>query len=92
MVVIHLGIPRAAHRQIKPAMAGKQRQHMIQEAAAGIDLRPARAIQIDGQRDIGFRRLAADFGFSHACASFSISPVAAISASICSRVPMVMRT
>ena len=39
---------------------GQQRQHVVEEADAGRDLRRGRAVEIDLQADIGFGRLAFD--------------------------------
>ena len=46
VVVIHIGIAHTFHRQIKLAVGGKEGQHMVQKAAAGIDGALAGAVQI----------------------------------------------
>ncbi len=49
-------------------MLGQQRQHVVEEADAGRDLRGAGPIEIEIQLDRGFGRLALDVG--GACHAF----------------------
>ena len=90
MVVIHPRIPVTGHGQVKAAVPRKQREHMVQKAAAGVDFRRAAAIQTERQGDIRLRGGSVDRGRSHLAASHSFLTVA-IKVSICSRVPMVIR-
>ena len=77
----------AGNDQVKPSVAGKQRQHMVQKTAAGIDLGNAGAVQVQCQENIGFRGGPLDIGSSHT-ASSRISFMAVMKADICSSSPM----
>ena len=83
----NVGIALAANVQVKAAVAAEQLQHVIQEAAAGVHLIHAFAVQLQAQSDVGFGCFALDLCISQA-PSFSRT---AIRVSISCWVPMVMR-
>ena len=90
MVVVHIRVALAGNGQIKFSMGGKQGQHMIQKAHAGLDGAFSGAVQVQGQRNMGFRGFAADFSNSHGHSS-NTARIADKHWSICASVPMVMR-
>jgi hypothetical protein len=67
VVEIDMRVPGRAHGHVDQRMAGELLQHMIEEADAGGDLVPARAVELDGDGDLGFAGVALDFGCSHGC-------------------------
>ena len=60
VVIVNVGIPRAGERKVKSAVTGKEREHMVKEAAARLDLCLA-AAATEGQGDIGLCGLSFDF-------------------------------
>ena len=92
VVVIHPGVPLAFHSEVKPAVAGEEGEHVVQKAAAGIDLAFSGAVQVQLQLDIGLRGFAGNFRRSHGQASFTMSRTRWRKPSICSLEPMVTRT
>lgn len=73
VVRVDVQIALAADCEVKAAVQRKQRQHVVEEADAGVYLGPARAVQLEAELDGGLRRLAADFTVSHVLSSVSIS-------------------
>ena len=65
VVVIHLGVPLTGYGQVESSVAGKQGEHMVQEAAAGIDFAFPGAVQVQPEGDLGLRGVSDDFGCSH---------------------------
>ena len=60
VVLIDVQVALRSDRQVAGRVLGQQRQHVIEEADAGGDLRLAGAVEIQFQLDRGFRRLAVD--------------------------------
>ena len=90
VMVIHPGVALARKRQVKLAVLGKEGQHVIQKAAAGVDFTFAGAVDGQGQVDIGFRSFADDGSGFHRVSSMIMSMVW-INAAISLSLPMVMR-
>ena len=65
VVVVYLGVAVAGHVQVKTAMLGKEGQHVLQKAHAQVEMAFAGAVQVQGQGDIGFARLAGQRCLSH---------------------------
>ena len=65
VVIIHLHVPVAGEHQVKPAVPGKQFQHVVQKAAAGVHLIDPRPVQIQGQIDLGLGGVAFHSYFPH---------------------------
>jgi len=75
MVHVDVQVALAAHSEVDGGMLGKAFQHVIEEADTGFDIGLARAIEIEGDRNIGFLRLAGDGG----CAVFNhLEPYSAL--------------
>ena len=53
VVTIHLQIPFHLTFQVKKAMSGKSLQHMVEKTNAGVYLRPAAAVQIQSNLNVG---------------------------------------
>ena len=87
MVIVHLNVALTFYRQIELTVKGQQLQHVVEKPHAGVDVRLARAVQVQFQGDLGFFGVPFNGRLSHVHISF----VASISFSICSRLPMVMR-
>ena len=62
MVHVDVQVALAADREVDGGMLGEAFQHVIEEADTGFDIGLAGAIKIEGDRDIGFLRLAVDGG------------------------------
>jgi len=93
MVVVHLRIARAAHAQVKAGMGGKEGEHVVQKAAAGADVALSRAVEVQGEGNVGLGGFALDGRASHDIVlSDRMARVSSTRRRICSRVPMVMRT
>ena len=93
VVVVHICVSLADDGKIEPPVAGKQREHMVQEAHAGIDLRLSRPVQAQAEGDVGLGGLSFYLGASHIATplSVSIARTAPSRMSICALVPTVMR-
>ena len=52
VVRIHVQIALRLHGQIEQAVVGEQRQHVVEEADAGVHLRLAPAVDLQGQVDL----------------------------------------
>ena len=65
VVVVDLGVAGASQGQIKAAVLGKEGQHMVQKADAGLHLACAGAVQAEAKRDGGLRCRAVDLSSSH---------------------------
>ena len=57
VVEINVHIPIHREVEVDEPVAGKQRQHVIEERDASLDLRGPGSIKVDGQGDVGFARL-----------------------------------
>ena len=75
----------------EPAVRREQREHVVEKADAGGNFALPGAVQIQRQADLGLRSVARDRALSHGVSSFISASTAASSASICARVPTVMR-
>ena len=74
VMVVDEGVPLADDGQVKPAVRGEEREHVVKEADAGADVAFARSVELKGQSNIGFGGSAPDFCVSHddvSCLSFS---------------------
>jgi hypothetical protein len=60
VVLVHVQVARHAHRHVDQRMARKLFDHVIEKADAGGHVIGARAVEVDRDRDVGFRRLARD--------------------------------
>src|SRR6185369_6328556 len=75
---VDMKIALRLHIEVDQAVAGELLQHVIQETDAGRDFRPAGAVEIDGNRDLGLLGLARHRSLPHRpnpsirsfCASF----------------------
>src|SRR6266540_1711225 len=89
-MVVYVGIACCLDRQIKQAVLGKQRQHVIEERHTRVDLRNAAAVNGESQHNIGLRCLAGDgryaFGITF-CHASRVSRRTRISSSV----PTLMR-
>ena len=92
VVIVHLRIALTGNGKVKAAVCGKKRQHVVQKPAAGIDLGFSRAFKRKRKADVRFCCCAVYRCGAHAVSPFRMSSMAAKSTSICSGVPMVMRT
>ena len=92
VVIVHLRIALTGNGKVKAAVCGKKRQHVVQKPAAGIDLGFSRAFKRKRKADVRFFCGAVYRCGAHAASPFRMSSMAAKSTSICSGVPMVMRT
>src|SRR5271166_5994435 len=98
VVLVHVEIAVRLQLQVERAVARNQLQHMVEKTDSAADL--GATVAFDGQRDanVGFFGLAMNAGVPHAvtsvpsCSSAVTSRKAAISRSVCSAVPIVMRT
>ena len=54
--------PAAVDRQVEGRVLGQQREHVVEKADAGGDLRLADAVEQQFQLDVGFRRFAVESG------------------------------
>ena len=53
MVVVHIGIAAADHIDVKVAVPGKEREHVVEKAAAGVAAADAGAVEAERQGDVG---------------------------------------
>ncbi len=53
VVVVDVQVPRAGQLQIEAAVLDQRRQHVVEEAEAGIDRRAAAAVEVESQADLG---------------------------------------
>ena len=60
VVAIDVQISLAAHREIKQRVARKQREHVVEEAGASLDVGLAGAIEAERERDLGLGGVAGD--------------------------------
>ena len=65
VVVIHPGVTGAGHGEVKGPVAGKAREHVVEEPDAGLDVVFSRPVQVQGQGDVGLAGLAPDVALSH---------------------------
>jgi len=65
VVVVNVSVPLRGNSQVKAAVPCKEREHMIEKADAGLDLRRAASVQIKLYGDVGLGSLARDRGLSH---------------------------
>ena len=54
----------AVHLEVDQAVLGEEREHVVEEPDAGVDLRDASAVEVDPQRDVGLGGLALQAGFA----------------------------
>src|SRR5271165_4339509 len=98
VVLVHVEIAVRLQLQVERAVARNQLQHMVEKTDSAADL--GATVAFDGQRNanVGFIGLAMNAGAPHAATSApsfrsaATSRKAAISRSVCSAVPIVMRT
>ena len=62
VVAVDVQVAVAANRKIEQRVAGQQREHVVEEAEAGLDVGLAGTIEIDRQHDVGFSGLAGNGG------------------------------
>ena len=91
VVVVHAGVALAPDGQVEPPVPGEQGQHVVQKAAASVDLAAPGPVQVQGELDVRLRRPAGYFSLAHHSASLTISWTRSRKASICVREPMVTR-
>src|SRR5699024_2302453 len=85
-------VARAAHEQIKACMGGKKGEHVIQKAAAGLNVAFSSAVQAQHEGNGGLRGFAFNGRASHDIVlSDRMARVSSTRRRICSRVPMEMR-
>ena len=60
VVTIDVQVALAAHREIKQRVAREQREHVVEEAGASLDVGPACAIEAERERDLGLGGVAGD--------------------------------
>ena len=56
VVRVHINVAGGLHGQVEQAVAPESVQHMVEERHAGVDIRSARSVQIDGQHDVRLLR------------------------------------
>ena len=89
-MVVDRRIAGAADGQIEPSMPRKERQHMVEKAAAGLNFTASGTVKANRKSDIRFRCFAGNVCCSHVCSS-KMAMIASMSACICASVPTVMR-
>ena len=65
VVVIDVEVAGGLHRDVDPGMARQQVEHVIEKADPGRDRGLAAAVEIDGDRDVGFLGGALDGRLAH---------------------------
>ena len=65
VVIVDMQIARRPHGHVDQRMPRQLVQHVIEEPDAGLVVIDTRPVEVDLDRDIGFRRLAADAGTAH---------------------------
>ena len=75
MMAVHRKIPLRLHFQIDETVFRKQRQHMIQEADAGMNLRPALSVYLEFYQDLGLPGDPLNLGLSHSSSSSIIRAI-----------------
>jgi hypothetical protein len=64
MMAVYVQIASGFDGQIEQAMAGERRQHVVEEADAGIDCSVTTAVEVHADAEIGLVCRAGDFGYS----------------------------
>jgi hypothetical protein len=62
VVAVDVQVALAPHGEIDERVPGQQREHVVEEAEAGLGVGPAGAIEVDRQHDVGFGGLAGNGG------------------------------
>src|SRR5262245_28705389 len=57
---VDMQIALGLNGEIDEAVLGKKRQHVVEKADAGLDRALARAVEVEGEGDVGFTRLPMD--------------------------------
>ena len=65
VVLVDVEVALCLDRQVDQAVAGDLVQHVVEEADAGLDSPLAGAVEVDGDRDVGFLGFARDGGAAH---------------------------
>ena len=65
-------IALGADLEVDHRMAAEALEHVVEEADAGIDVAIARAVEVEGDRDLGLARLAFDGRRAHGCTPKSL--------------------
>ena len=75
VVAVDVQVARRPNREVEQAVPGERHEHVVEEADPAVDLGRTRAVEIDGERDVGFRGRARDSGDSaHARSTTAASP------------------
>ncbi len=61
---VHRQIAVAAQIQIHRRVLGEQREHVVEKRDAGFDFGFSLAVEIEADGDLGFERVAFDFGLA----------------------------
>ena len=67
VVVVHVEVARALHREVHERVLLEQLEHVVEEADARVDLARARPVEVERQRDVRLFRLAFDERGSSGC-------------------------
>ena len=65
MVLVDMEVALGADAEVDQGVAGDLLQHVVEEADAGGDFSRAGAVEVDGDRNVGFLGLARDRGAAH---------------------------
>src|SRR5262249_32682090 len=65
VVLIDVQIAPGFDADVDPRMPGQQIEHVVEKADSSFDRRRARAVEINGDLDVGFLRLARHRAFAH---------------------------
>ena len=71
VVLVDMEVALGVDRQVDQAVAGDLVQHVVEEADAGLDPALAGAVEVDGDRDVGFLGFARDGGAAHGIVSLA---------------------
>jgi hypothetical protein len=69
-MLIDMQVADRLHRQIDARMPGQEIEHVVEEADAGRDVGQTRAIEVDGDLDVGLFGLAPDGRCAHEMVAF----------------------
>ena len=65
VVIVHVRVALALHREVKPPVGGKECQHVVEKAHAGVDLADAHAVEVERKGDFRLRGGSVDIRSSH---------------------------